>query len=412
MRGGESMYTEPGSFITHKEMNHSEYHRFRFFITAIRGYRLPFITLFLIIFLAFSQVSAADNQTIPCGVILPLSGEMNVSGTSLLQGIELAADEINTAGGVEGHLIDLKIRDDAGDPDTALMHFKQMQEEGVQVVIGSFSTDLTLPMAQESKAGDTILISPTANGEALYGISPRYYQVYGPVSYVARSISDWLSYTADRVAFIYVDDMYGRSLYTTIQNSLDDSITISEAVPVGVQDSDFSGLTKKILDSGPDSIVLIIYDSRLISIIQSLSDRGFRGKIVLADSSVINTLESEAADTLSKFFIFTIFANSNLVPGVQTESYIADYQEKFGEDPRGTLSGYGYDSLMVIADAIRLGSENGSLSSPSIQKGLRKIRYFGVTGPKVFDAHNSVSPALDRWVFRDGTFRQIITSLP
>ena len=409
---GESMQKRPGGFIFRNETIHAEYHRCRFFLHGKQEYWLFFITLFLIFFLVFPQGTAADNQTITCGVILPLSGEMNLSGNSLLEGIELAADEINTAGGVDGHRIDLMIRDDTGDPDTALLHFKQMQEKGVPVVIGSFSTDLTLPMARESKTGEMILISPTANGEALYGISPRYYQVYGPCSYVGRSISDWLSYTADRVACIYVDDMYGRSLYTAIQSSLNDSITISGVVPVGVDDSDISGLTKKILDSGPDSIVLIIYDSRLVPIIQSLSDRGFRGKIVLADSSVINTLESEAADSLSKFFIFTIFANSNFVPGIQTERFIADYQKKFGEDPRGTLSGYGYDSLMVLADAIRLGSENGPLSPASLEKGLQATRYFGVTGPKVFDSHNSVSPALDRWVFRDGRFRQIITSLP
>lgn len=384
----------------------------RFVKTQKRRVRVSFLPLFLALVLCVCAVSAADNQTVSCGVILPLSGDNNQSGTALLNGIELAADELNARGGVEGHIIDLHVIDDTGDPDTAVFHFKKMQEEKIPVVIGSFSTDLTLPMAEELQGHDTILISPTANGEILYGISPQFYQIYGPVFYVARSISDWLSYTADRVAFIYVDDTYGRSLSGAIQSTLSDSVTISGTEPIGIKDSDFSALTHRILDHAPDSIVVILYDSRLIPILENLTDNGFRGKVVLADSSVIDTLEKEASEILPKFFIFTISANSNLVSGIHTQQFTADYQARFGEDPTRTLAGYGYDSMMVVAEGIRLGLENGSISSSSIQNGLHSTRYFGVTGPKVFDADNSVSPALDRWVFNDGKFRLISTSLP
>lgn len=376
----------------------------------------PFFSLILILILIFGlclfQVSAADHQSLSCGVILPLSGEYSQQGTSILQGIVLAADEVNAEGGVNGHLIDLRICDDTGDPDTALHYFQEMQKENIPVVIGSFTTDLTVPMARESVTHEIILISPTANGEELYGISSRFYQIYGSVTYAARSISDWLSYTADRVACIYIDDEYGRSFYQDIKAGLDDAITISAAIPVSKEETDFFTFRDTVLDSAPDSIVIILYDHRLIPILQNLTDSGYRGKIVLADSFVIDDLEKNASDIISKFFLFTISANSNLVPGVQTQKFIRDYQEKFGVDPTGTLAGYGYDSLMVTADAIRLGSENETISLSSIQKGFQKTRYFGVTGPKVFDAHNSVSPALDRYVYMDGKFRLLTTSLP
>ena len=65
---------------------------------------------------------------------------MNTSGTVLLQGIELAADEINKSGEANGRKIDLRIADDQGDPQKALSHFKEMQADGIPVVIGSYST--------------------------------------------------------------------------------------------------------------------------------------------------------------------------------------------------------------------------------------------------------------------------------
>lgn len=372
----------------------------------------PYLILILFLCLCCFHVSAVGNQSVSCGVILPLTGEYSLQGNTILQGILLASEEINAEGGMNGHLIDLRIVDDAGDPDMARSYFREMQESNIPVVIGSFTTDLTAPMARESDTHETILISPTANGDELYGISPRFYQIYGPVSYAARSISDWLSYTADRVAFLYIDDEYGRSFYQNIKAGLDGSIIISVAIPVGKEETEFLPLTDEIIDSAPDSVVIILYDHRLVSILENLTDSGYRGKIVLADSFLIDDLERNVSNILTKFFLFTISANSNLVPGIQTQQFISDYQEKFGENPTGTLAGYGYDSLMVTADAIRLGSENGTIIPSAIQKGLQKTRYFGVTGPKVFDSHNSVSPALDRYVYMDGKFRLLTISLP
>ena len=172
-----------------------------------------FLIILCIISTVIIPVSAAEDQSFTCGVILPLSGDLNASGTTLLRGIEMATDEINRDGGAVGYQIILRIGDDEGSPAKALSLFKEMQSEGIPVVIGSYTTSLTLPMAEETKQSeDTLLISPRANGEPLYGISPRFYQMNAPSHAVTQFVSDWLSYTAQRVAVIYIDDEYGRSV--------------------------------------------------------------------------------------------------------------------------------------------------------------------------------------------------------
>lgn len=377
---------------------------------------LPSVTFLIIcsfIFVIQIPVTAVENQSLTCGIILPLSGDLNASGITLLQGIQLATDEINLNGGTAEYLITLRIADDQGDPEKALSLFREMQADGIPVVIGSYSTAITHPMAEETKNSENIiLISPRANGEILYGISPRFYQVNAPIFSVTRFVADWLSYTADRIAIIYTDDEYGRSVLDRIRSGLDNSsVVITGAQPITMENTDYSVISENILDDAPDAIVISIYDSRQILIIRNLTEAGFRGQVILTESGFINTLESEENEALSKFSLFIMSSNSYLVPGEFTDRFVKAYREKFGQDPERTIAGYGYDSMMVLANAIRLGSLNGTISAGSIQKGLDDSRYYGVTGPKAFDSHHAVLPVLDRWIFKDGKFTLMTTSL-
>ncbi len=372
-----------------------------------------FLIILCIICTVIIPVSAAEDQSFTCGVILPLSGDLNASGTTLLRGIEMATDEINRDGGAAGYQIILRIGDDEGSPAKALSLFKEMQSEGIPVVIGSYTTSLTLPMAEETKQSeDTLLISPRANGEPLYGISPRFYQMNAPSHAVTQFVSDWLSYTAQRVAVIYIDDEYGRSVLSGIESGLlHSSVIITGTLPVTPEDTDFSGLFNTLLNDAPDALVISVYDSRQIPLIRSLSDAGFHGQVILTETGFIDSLEREESEGLSKFSLFLVPSHSYLVPGERTDQFVESYQDRYGQDPRRTIAGYGYDSMMVLAYAIRLGSENGNVSAQSIQKGLDESRYYGITGPKDFDSRHMVPPVLDRWIFRDGKFSLLTTSL-
>ena len=66
--------------------------------------------------------------------------------------------------------------------------------------------------------------------------------------------------------------------------------------------------------------------------------------------------------------------------------------------------------MMVIRDALNQKCTTGTITAADIMDGLNKTSYYGVTGPKVFDDKNAVRPALDRWVFRDGTFELMTTA--
>lgn len=370
--------------------------------------------LILILLCCIVPVSALEPEkaNITIGVILPLTGDDNVAGSHLLQGIQVAADEIN-ADETCRYQVDLQVADDTGDPDRALTLFKEMQTDSIPVVIGSYTTTLTLPMARETgKSDTTLLISPQANGESLYGISPLFYQVNPPIFALAQFVSEWLAYTSDRPALVYVQDKYGESVLNHILKGLiEQDFQISGTYPVLPEENDFSSFTRTILDKAPDAIVIIMYDTRQIPLIRNISEAGYRGQVLLTESSCLENLEKEETDALSRFPLFTISAYTNLVPGDHSDRFVQSYQEAFGNDPSKTLAGYGYDSMMLIADAFRNGNGEENITAEMIKEGLDNSRYYGVTGPKIFDMNHAPTSAMDRWGFKDGRFELMTISL-
>lgn len=379
--------------------------------------RYPFgiISSFLILMIIATPVYADQNKTLTCGVILPLSGDFKSLGMEVLQGIECAVEEINADDGVDGYTINLVRTDDKSDPDTASSLFADMREKHIPVVIGSLTTTLTLPMAEQTKKDTgTILISPRANGNDLYGISPEFYQVHAPVFHLGKVIADWLSYTSDRAALAYIDDSYGQSFCDTITEGLKNSsrTVISAEVPISHEDPGFSQTIAKILDSVTDTVVIIGCDSESVLLLKALHDAGFDGQVVLTESCLMNPLEADTANnTPAQFSLFTANAYTTLVPGKGSERFVSDYQKKYGKSPEGSVAGYGYDAVMMIAEALKQENQTGNITAPDLMKGLRAIRYYGVTGPKIIDEKNAASPAYDRYIYRNGKFELLSTSI-
>ncbi len=374
-------------------------------------------TSLIILILIASPVYADVNKSFTCGVILPLTGEFQILGTEVMHGIECAVDRINTQGGVNGYTFELVQADDMSDPDKASSLFADMKEKGIPVVIGSVTTDLTIPMAKQTKPDPnitTVLISPRANGNDLYGISPGFYQVHSPVFYLGEVVAGWLAYTADRVALVYIDDSYGHSMCDTITSNLENSssVLISAEIPIIHDDPGYQQTISMILDNISDTVVFIGTDPDVIPILIALNDAGFDGQVILTESTLLETLEIDNTPNIAeKFSLFTINTYTTLVPGKNTEQFVAEYQEKYGKSPEGSVAGYGYDSVMVIYEALLHEKQTENVTAASLMKGLDKIMYYGVTGPKTFDAKNAVSPTTDRYIYYDDTFSLLSQSI-
>lgn len=121
------------------------------------------------------------GQPIRIGVIGPFTGPSSDFGQPMLNGVQLAVDEINAVGGYLGRPLSLVIKDDQGNPDQGLKGAQELMKEGVIATIGFCNTGVALKALEVFQTAQSPLIVPCATGSP---ITDRY---PAPQSYVFRT---------------------------------------------------------------------------------------------------------------------------------------------------------------------------------------------------------------------------------
>ncbi|MCB1987400.1 MAG: ABC transporter substrate-binding protein, partial [Burkholderiaceae bacterium] len=124
---------------------------------------------------------AQQGNAVRVGVIGPFTGPSSDFGKPMLQGIELAADEINAVGGYLGRPLQLVVKDDRGDPQTGLAASQELAAQGVVATIGFCNTGVAQKSLDVFQNAKIPLIVPCATGTPLTARFPA------PESYIFRT---------------------------------------------------------------------------------------------------------------------------------------------------------------------------------------------------------------------------------
>ena len=126
------------------------------------------LTLCLILSLsAMSGTAFAADKPIVIGVISPNTGTLAAYGTGIVTGAQLAAEEINAAGGILGRQIELVITDDQGDPTECLNAFNSLVAKGVTLIVGSATSGCTSAITDAANEEEVCILAPTATAPAV-----------------------------------------------------------------------------------------------------------------------------------------------------------------------------------------------------------------------------------------------------
>ena len=130
------------------------------------------ITLVLAVLMVAGCCSALascgnKNETIKIGLSGPLTGAAAVYGTAVANAAQMAVDEINAAGGLNGINLELKAMDDAHDPTKIANNYATLVDWGMQVSLGCVTTKPALEFSKLSKADNVFFLTPSASADAV-----------------------------------------------------------------------------------------------------------------------------------------------------------------------------------------------------------------------------------------------------
>lgn len=338
---------------------------------------------------AASLVFAGCNEksnTIKLGSIGPLSGGVAVYGTEARNAIELAVEEINAAGGVNGQNFELISEDDEGNPEKSVSAYKKLvTKDGVKLIVGSLTSGCTLAITPLAQAQKVVLVAPAATNPAITDAGNFIFRAcytdpfQGTVG--AKFAAENLG--TKRAAVLYdVGNDYSVGLRDNFVKKFTEEggeVVADESYTTG--DKDFNAQLTKIKNANPDIVYLPDYYGTVALISKQLRAQGITTPTVGPDGW--DGLAEGAGDELLNGYYSNHYASDSSDEKVQ--KFAAAYKAKFGTAPT-SFAALAYDSVYMIKDAV---AAAGSADPEAVRDALEKTNGDYVTGHMTFDEHHN-----------------------
>ena len=225
-----------------------------------------------------SAATRVDDGVLRIGILLPASGEGASIGQSARAAVRVAVEQANAAGGVNGHPVELVVRDEGTDSAAASMSLKQLIDAQVDVVVGPASSNITMSLVPSIASDDVVACSPSASALALDAFPNRslLFRTIASDSLQAEAMAQVIEQTGERSAAIaYVDDAYGRPLAKALQAALQRrKLSVTATAGFAVDDDEFATEAAQLVASGTGALALIGDADAGSRMLVALSDAG------------------------------------------------------------------------------------------------------------------------------------------
>jgi branched-chain amino acid transport system substrate-binding protein len=336
--------------------------------------------------LVLAGCAKSGSDTIKIGGIYPLSGSVAVYGVEAKNGVELAIEEINAAGGINGKKVELIAEDDEGNPEKSVNAFKKLTtKDGAKIIIGSLTSGCTQAITSLAQAQKVVVVAPAATAPAVTDAGNFIFRVcytdpfQGKVG--AKFTAENLA--AKKAAVLYdVGNDYSVGLFENFKAGFEAAGgTIVAAESYNTGDKDFNAQLTKIKNAAPDAVYLSDYYATVALIAKQLRAQGITAPIVGADGW--GGIVDNAGDEVLGGFYSDHYASDSTDQKVI--DFVSKYSAKYSATPT-SFAALGYDAMYVIRDAI---VASGSTDSVKVREAVEKTTGSYVTGNLSFDENRN-----------------------
>lgn len=329
------------------------------------------------------------------GAYLSLSGAETQFGVDTKEGIELAVDEVNQAGGVKGKPVKVLYEDDKTNPNEANNKVIQLIErDKVVALLGEVSSSRSMVGARVANGRRVPMITPSSTHPEVTQIGPFIFRVCFTDDIQGKMGAEFIvgSMGKKRLALLFAtDDVYSAGLAQQFRDEakrLGAAIVIEKSFPK--TETNFTTYITEIRDAKPDLIYAPIYYTAMVPIARQAKAAGVKGDMFVGgDGWDADELLADAGDEMEGAYFTNHYAPD--VPWANSQKFVAKYKERFKRDPT-SLAAMGYDAAKVLVDAIGRSKDE---SPDAIRQALQETKGFqGATGTISIDAERNADKPL------------------
>lgn len=345
--------------------------------------------------------SADNSGDILIASANPMTGDSAQFGDMKVKAIQLAIDEVNEAGGIEGRQVKLEIGDDIGNPKEAPnVAQKFTSNQDIMAIIGHWNSSCTLAARGIYEAAGIPVITDSVNKAITDGSSPHVVRVSLTDTAQATQLAEYAfkQMDAKRVAILYTANDFGVGLNNDFTDKFEDlggTVATAETYFEG-QSKDFSPQITKIKSSNADILFIAGYYTESALIARQARSAGLDIPILGTEGSSSEQLIKLGGEAVEGMRFTGFFHPDIEYPG--TKEFVEKFTAKYDKEP-DTYGALAYDSAKMILEGMKV---NG-VSREGIYKYLQEVQDFpGVAGPITFDSTGENSRSIIMLEVKDG----------
>jgi branched-chain amino acid transport system substrate-binding protein len=356
--------------------------------------------------------TSANGDTFKIGAIGPLTGGAAIYGNAAINGAQIAVDEINANGGINGFQVEFRAEDDVHDAEKSVNAYNSLKDWGMQVLAGTVTTTPCIAVAEKSSADGMLQVTPSASSTEVI-VNDNVFQTCFTDPAQGTLSADYISaHFADaKIGVIYnSQEVYStgvRDTFVAEAAKLGLEILVEEAF-TNETNTDFTTQLQKCKDAGVDLIFYPYYYQEATTILTEMNDMDYDAQLFGVDGlDGILTVEGFDLSLAEGVYLLTPF----IAVADSSKDFVSKYQEKFGEVPN-QFAADGYDTVYVIKAALEAANATPSMSAKEIGDvaipAMTTISVNGLTGSNMtWLASGEVSKDPQAVIIKDGAYAAV-----
>jgi branched-chain amino acid transport system substrate-binding protein len=359
-----------------------------------------------------NDTAAATDAPIKIGAVLRLSRGAS-DGLPARHGMEIAVDQINAAGGINGRKLEIVFYDSKDDSTTAVNAVQKLiSVDKVQAIVGPMMSGNVLASAPLCNRDKVVMITPAGTSPKISQAGPYIFRLCTPIHTQAQAlVAKALELSGKEqpsAAIVYSNDPYGKGCKELFNKYLQEQgVTPAGIEAFQIGDKDFQAQLTNIAGTNPDILFFPGYLQETAPLISQARQMGLAGLSVGVFGDMAPLYIELAGKAAEDHLNASEYDQAN--PSELNTRFVAAYKEILAANPQASdnimFASLTYDAVQLLADAF----SKGALTGDAIRNHLETIETFpGVTGTLSFDANGDVQKG-DVYLFqvKNGKYTRI-----
>ncbi len=316
------------------------------------------------VLIVLSWLQSCDTQKDPqqLGFIGTLSGKYSDIGLEVLEGVQLAIQEVNEQGGVKGRLIELVVKDDGGKSDQAIGAANSLLKQGIGTIIGPNLSSVAVKLVPWCTEHNMLLVSPTVSTSILAGIDDSLIRViphngYHSAKSMAEFVKNKMQLDSGVILYDQNNAAYAEDIVVHTENALAELGVESESYPFNVgKNFDYGAMVSETVSAEIDFVYLISSALDSAMFCWQLKKQQRESAILIRGWALTDEFYRVGNEAAEGVILLT-----SSIPLQKTEVLNEFSLKMQGRTPRkvGKFMVYGYEAAQVVLTS--LVSDSGNL---------------------------------------------------